>query len=59
MLGYLVYDLVYSIQQGEGLVMVLHHILGMASHSSMRYCNIGGPYMMWVHFAEVRKELHR
>jgi len=55
MIGYLLYDVVCSVQQGEGLIMLLHHVLGLASHSSMRYCNIGGPYMMWVHFAEVRR----
>jgi hypothetical protein len=31
-----------------------HPWLGVQeAHSTMRYCNIGGPYMMWVHFAEV------
>jgi hypothetical protein len=91
MLGYLLYDVVISVRQGEGVAMLLHHLLGMASHSSMRcarsqkraaccvlrvpnarcaqcaralalmrspacsrdrWHNIGGPYMMWIHFAE-------
>jgi hypothetical protein len=36
MLGYLVYDVVVSVRQREGFAMLLHHLLGMASHSSMR-----------------------
>jgi hypothetical protein len=54
MIGYLVYDGIFCWQQGEGFAMLLHHVLGLGSHTSMRYFNIGGPYMMWVHFAEVR-----
>ena len=54
MLGYLIYDLVACWRQGDGVLILAHHILGMASHFPMRLFNVGGSYLMWVHFAEAR-----
>ena len=59
MLGYLLYDFFACVRQGDGFLITAHHVLGMASHSCMRYHNIGGIYMMWVHFAEARAASER
>ena len=55
MVGYLLYDLVIVVRGREGLDMLAHHALGLASWGSLRLFNHGGIFVMWVHLAEVRR----